>query len=208
MKVLKLSLVAAFFFVACSNNPKGDKATTADAEAVEAVDGETLNVDPTTSSITWTGSKVTGSHNGTINIQSGNVVLNEGKLAGGEFVIDMTSLTNKDLEADAENKAKLEGHLKADDFFAVEKYPTSKFVITKVTYKEDGKAEIAGNLTLRDVTKNISFMADAPAATEQGFHAMADFNINRKDWGVMYEGMKDDLIADEINLKVHLMAKK
>ncbi|WP_304066178.1 YceI family protein [Pedobacter glucosidilyticus] len=208
MKVLKLSLVAAVFFVACSNNPKGDKATTADAEAVESVDGETLNVDPATSGITWTGSKVTGSHNGTINIQSGNVVLNEGKLAGGEFVIDMTSLTNKDLEADAENKAKLEGHLKADDFFAVEKYPTSKFVITKVTYKEDGKAEIAGNLTLRDVTKNISFMADAPAATEQGFHAMADFNINRKDWGVMYEGMKDDLIADEINLKVHLMAKK
>lgn len=208
MKTLKLGLIAAVFLTACSNNPKGDKAATADAEAVQTVDGETLNVDPATSSVTWTGSKVTGSHTGTINIQSGNVVIDEGKLVGGEFIIDMASLTNKDLEADAENKAKLEGHLKADDFFAVEKYPTSKFVITKVTYKEDGKAEIAGNLTLRDITKNISFIAEAPAATADGFHAMADFNINRKDWGVMYEGMKDDLIADEINLKVHLMAKK
>ncbi|KHJ38702.1 hypothetical protein PBAC_10400 [Pedobacter glucosidilyticus] len=208
MKTLKLGLIATVFLAACSNNPKGNKATTADAEAVQAVDGETLNVDPASSSIAWTGNKVTGSHTGTINIQSGNVVLDEGKLVGGEFVIDMTTLTNKDLEADVENKSKLEGHLKADDFFAVEKYPTSKFVITKVTYKEDVKAEIAGNLTLRDVTKNVSFIADVPAASAEGFHAMADFNINRKDWGVMYEGMKDDLIADEINLKVHLMAKK
>jgi len=209
MKKLVFSIVGLAFLAACSNNPKGDKAATTDEVSDTAnVNGDSYTVDPASSSITWTGSKVTGSHNGTIAIQSGNIVLNDNKLSGGEFTIDMTSLVNKDLEGDAENKGKLEGHLKSDDFFATEKYPTSKFVITKVDHKTDNKADISGNLTMKDITKNITFTADITQNTAETFAAKSDFNINRKDWGVVYTGMQDDLIADEINFKVNLTANK
>jgi len=209
MKKLVLGMVGLAFLAACSNNPKGDKAATTDEVSDSAsVSGDSYAVDPSSSSVTWTGSKVTGSHHGTIAIQSGNVILNDNKLSGGEFTIDMTSLANKDMEGDAENKGKLEGHLKSDDFFATEKYPTSKFVITKVDHKGDNKAEISGNLTMKDITKNITFNADITQSTAETFAAKADFNINRKDWGVVYTGMQDDLIADEINFKVNLTANK
>lgn len=209
MKKLVLGMVGLAFLAACSNNPKGDKASTTDEVADTAnVNGDSYTVDPASSSVTWTGSKVTGSHNGNIAIQSGNIILNDNQLSGGEFTIDMNSLVNKDLEGDAENKGKLEGHLKSDDFFATEKYPTSKFVITKVDHKADNKADISGNLTLKDITKNITFTADILQSTPETFAAKADFNINRKDWGVVYTGMQDDLIADEVNFKVNLKANK
>src|SRR5690606_1367009 len=148
MKKLVFRILGLAFFAACNNNPKGDKATTTDEVAdTSTVNGDSYTVDPSSSSITWTGSKVTGSHNGTIAIQSGNIVLNDNKLSGGEFTIDMNSLVNKDLEGDAENKGNLEGHLKSEDFFATDKYPTSKFVITKVDHKSDNKVEVSGNLT-------------------------------------------------------------
>ncbi len=209
MKKLLFGIVGLFFIAACNNNPKGDKATTTDEVADTAsVNGDTYTVDPASSSIIWTGRKVTGSHHGTIAVQSGSVVLNNNQLSGGEFIIDMNSLEDKDMEGDAENKGKLEGHLKSDDFFATDKYPTSKFVVTKVDQKADNKVDISGNLTMKDITKNITFTADIKQNTAEKFVASADFNINRKDWGVVYTGMQDDLIADEINFKVNLTANK
>lgn len=209
MKKIAFGLVAIAFLAACTNNPKGDKAATAD-EVVDSmnVSGEAYAVDAAASSIVWEGRKVTGSHNGTIAIQSGNIYVSEGKVTGGEFVIDMTSLANQDMASDPENKGKLEGHLKSDDFFAVDKFPTSKFLITNVDYKSDNKAEVSGNLTLKDITKNITINVDITGSTEEKFAATSDFNINRKDWGVVYTGMQDDLIADEVNFKVSLVAKK
>src|SRR5690606_13940820 len=185
----------------------GEKAVTSDAVENTAATGDSYNVDAAASSIKWTGNKVTGSHHGTINIQSGTLLAENGQLSGGNFVIDMNSIVNEDL-TDPEYKAKLEGHLKADDFFAVEKHPTSTFEVTGVTDQGNGKVGIAGNLTIRDSTKNITFNATVSENTANKLVVDADFNINRKDWGVMYEGQKDDLISDEINYKVHLEATK
>lgn len=208
MKKVMLSIAAAALFLAsCVGNPEGEKAATTDAVEAVAADGAALDVDVANSGITWTGNKVSGSHTGTINLQSGSLLVADGKLTGGQFIIDMSSLQNKDL-TDPEYKGKLEGHLKADDFFAVDKYPTSKFDITEVKDLGNGKASISGNLTIRETTKNITFDANLTESTAEKVIAQADFNINRKDWGVAYEGQKDDLISDEINFKINLQAGK
>lgn len=208
MKKVMLSIAAAALFLAsCVGNPEGEKAATTDAVETVAADGAALDVDVTNSGITWTGNKVSGSHTGTINLKSGSLLVADGKLTGGQFIIDMSSLQNKDL-TDPEYKGKLEGHLKADDFFAVDKYPTSKFDITEVKDLGNGKASISGNLTIRETTKNITFDANVTESTAEKVVAQADFNINRKDWGVAYEGQKDDLISDEINFKINLQAGK
>lgn len=206
MKKVFYFLSIAAIAASCVSNPEGDKAETKDAvTATETAEGKKLPVDHTGSTITWLGKKVSGQHTGSIKLQSGELVLNNGKLQGGSFLIDMASLENKDI-TDPEYKGKLENHLKSDDFFAVAKFPTSKFEITEVKHLDSGKVSIAGNLTLREVTKNITYTADIVESSDSKFVAKADFNINRKDWGVAYEGMKDDLISDEINFKINLVA--
>ena len=206
-KLFFMLLAGSLTLAACVSNPKGDKAETADAATPASGGDVKMMVDTTASSLAWTGRKVSGSHNGTVRIQGGELSFADNKLAGGNFVINMATINDLDL-TDAEYKAKLEGHLKADDFFAVDKFPTSKFVITNVTDNGNNALTISGNLTIRDSTKNITFPATITENTAEKFAATADFNIKRKDWGVMYEGMKDDLISEEINFKVNLVAVK
>lgn len=210
MKKLALPVLCVAFLAACTNNPKGDKAHTTDeiSDTINVL-GNTYNINAEHSVVRWTGSKVTGSHTGTVKIQSGHIVISDdNKLAGGDFTIDMHSILNEDLQGNDEYKNKLENHLKSDDFFAVETNPISTFKITEVKDATDQGAQVSGNLTLRGITKNISFPVEITSNTDKAFTANADFNINRKDWGVQYEGMKDDLIADEINFKITLSADK
>ena len=90
------------------------------------------------------GRKLAGAHQGTLQFRQGSLHLDGGKLAGGEVVIDMTSLKNTDQEGDM--NAKLVNHLKSDDFFSVEKHPTSTLKITKVEQTGE-KATVNGELT-------------------------------------------------------------
>src|SRR5680860_864438 len=99
------------------------------------------------SRVTWTGKKVTGTHTGTIQLKSGHFKVEDKKLIGGEFVMDMASILNSDLTG--EYKQKLEGHLKSEDFFGVEKYPTAKLIITSVAKKGDGTYGVVANLTIK-----------------------------------------------------------
>ncbi|MGB3463751.1 MAG: YceI family protein, partial [Cyclobacteriaceae bacterium] len=85
---------------------------------------QTYKVDPTASSVKWVGKKVTGSHNGDIRVKNGELIFKDNQLTGGTIVIDMTTINTLDLEGDS--KGKLEGHLKSDDFFGVNKFPTAK----------------------------------------------------------------------------------
>ncbi|MEJ2753639.1 MAG: YceI family protein, partial [Chloroflexota bacterium] len=140
--VFGLSLLAVLLLV-------GSAFTTAD-------DFISYNVDTVESVIYWKGYKVTGQHDGIVNIQSGALDYDNGQLVGGNFTIDMSSITVKDLEGDY--KAKLEGHLKSEDFFGVEKFPTAKFVITKVMSRGmPGDYRIEGDLTIKETTKPIKF---------------------------------------------------
>lgn len=207
-KITLLAATAALVLASCAGNPEGKKADTKDSVVVEnQVSGDAFTVDTAQSSVVWTGTKVTGSHTGTVAIKSGNVIVENGVIKGGKFVLDMNTISSTDLEG--EWKEKLDGHLKADDFFAVETYPEASFEITEVKAgATPSDLVVSGNLTIKGITKNIAFDAKAEEVTDNTVKYSADFNIAREDWGVTYEGKKDDLISKEINFKVNVVANK
>jgi len=115
-----------------------------------------LNVDPVKSKIHWTGKKIVGnSHNGELKVKSGVLEVKNDQITKGNIVVDMNSMTNLDLE-DKEYNAKLIGHLKSDDFFSVEKYPTATFNVKKATKFTNGKATVTGDITIKGITKQVS----------------------------------------------------
>ena len=207
-KISLLAIGAALVLASCAGNPEGKKAETKDSvETTVATEGTAFTVDATASQVKWTGTKVTGSHEGLINISSGSFTVDQGKVVGGSFVLDMNSINSTDLEG--EWKEKLDGHLKNEDFFDVAKFPEAKFDITSVTPgAAEGDIKVAGNLTIKGVSKNISFDAKVTESSDASVKVTADFNIAREDWGVTYAGKTDDLISKEINFKVTVVAKK
>jgi polyisoprenoid-binding protein YceI len=218
--VLKLNfliIVALSLFISC----KGDKAQKAsETEAVAEKTGQTLSVDTAASTVNWTGSKPAGSHTGTISLTEGSVSVDNGQVTGGEFTMDMNSINCTDLDGDM--KASLEGHLKGteagkeDDFFNVAAHPTASFAITKVTQvanSEDSNILVYGNLTLKGISKNVSFPAMATMNDGVLNVNSKTFKINRTDWGIkfmsnsFFDNLKDKFINDEIELSVTLVAK-
>lgn len=204
-KVALFFAAGAFILTSCVGNPEGQRAeTTESVEETETV-GTELPVDASASSIKWLGKKVSGEHYGDVLIKSGSLLVNEGKLTGGNFVIDANSINTQDMEG--EYKDKLDGHLRSEDFFDTANHPEVTFAITSVTDgANDGEVVVSGNLTMRGVTKNITFDATVTEVSETSVRANADFNIARKDWGVSYAGQADDLISEEFNLKIDLVA--
>ncbi|GIV43621.1 MAG: hypothetical protein KatS3mg035_0744 [Bacteroidia bacterium] len=206
--ILALSVAGLFFFTNCTKAPDAQKADTKDAQEVKTTSGKELKVDTQNSLVKWIGTKRTGRHEGTVKIQEGVLKVQDGNLTGGSFVLNMNTIEVTDLKP-GEGKEKLEGHLKADDFFNVEKYPTAKFEITSVTPDTTGgnTHKIEGNLTIRETTKSITFGAKVNIS-EDAVEATTNFNINRKDWGIQYEGKKDDLIRDEVNFNIQIKTEK
>ncbi len=172
----------------------------------------TVQIDPVASQVTWKGYKVTGGHEGTIGVESGTLDFEDGVLVGGAFAIDMASLANTDL--DSESAAKLEGHLKSEDFFGVDKYPTAKFNITNVTSRGlEGDYKVTGDLTIKSTTKEVKFNANV--VEEMGkYVATADINVDRSDFDVRYgsgsffDNLGDKTIYDEFDLAIRLVTKK
>lgn len=207
-KIVLFSAAAAMVLASCAGNPEGKKAETADSvETVDQVVGEAYSVVPAESTLVWTGTKVTGAHTGTVNIKSGSINVDNGAITGGSFVLDMSSISSTDL--DGEYKEKLDGHLKADDFFAVAAHPEASLVITEVKAGATASdAVISGNLMIKGISKNITFDAKVDEITDTTVKTTSDFNIAREDWGVNYSGKEDDLISKEINFKVTIVAKK
>lgn len=115
-----------------------------------------LEVDTKKSSVEWLGKKIGRQHEGSIKVKSGSLELKDGKIVAGDFVIDMTTITNSDLKDEGSNK-KLVGHLKSDDFFGVEKFPTAKLNIIQSTKFTNGKATVKGNITIKGKTESVSF---------------------------------------------------
>jgi polyisoprenoid-binding protein YceI len=205
---LALFSVSTILLASCVSNPEGERAATTDAIETNAITaGTTLTIDTSASEILWRGNKVSGEHFGAVDLTSGSIIVSEeGKVTGGNFTIDLNTIDVQDIEGDSRDR--LTGHLKNEDFFHVELYPTATFEITSVT--EGATAEdlaISGNLTMRGVTKNITFNAKVTESSPTSFVADTDFNIAREDWGVSYQGKADDLISKEFNLKIKIVAK-
>lgn len=172
-----------------------------------SVMAQKVELDTEKSSLEWLGKKVTGEHSGTISLKEGYVVMKGKNLKGGEFVIDMSSIVNTDIE-DAEYKAKLEGHLKSEDFFGVEKYPTAKLVIKKSSSFKKDKASVMGELTIKDITLPIEFEVE-----KSGEKMMATVVVDRSKYDIRYgsgsffEGLGDKMIYDDFTLAVTLVTK-
>jgi len=169
----------------------------------------TYKVDLEKSSITWLGKKLTGSHNGTIDLQSGSLLFDGKKLSGGNFVINMTTIK------DADKSARLEGHLKADDFFGTDKFATSTFVIKKVAAAAANEVNVTGDLTIKGVTNSITFPATIAWNADGSVSAIAEkVIVDRTKFGIKYrsKGMfpdvGDKMIYDDFELSVKLVAKK
>ena len=159
-------------------------------------------VDIEQSKIAWKGYKVTGNHEGTIDLKEGTLVFEGDILKGGNFVVDMTSLTDTDLEG--EWKGKLEGHLKSDDFFGVEKHPTASLAFTDVQ-KNGDHYTVTGDLTIKNITNSITF-----DLTVEENSAKASLKIDRSKFDVrfgspsFFNDLKDKAIYDEFDLNVSL----
>lgn len=166
-----------------------------------------LKVDVTGSTIGWKGYKPTGSHEGTISLKSGTIELDKDQVTGGTFTVDMSSI--KDIDA----SARLEGHLKSKDFFEVEAFPTSNFIITNVK-AEEGKSLVSGKITIKGITKEISFPATIVVTDSKVTLKSETIKINRADFNIKYKSksffnnLKEKFINDEFDLQVSIVANK
>ncbi len=212
MKKLFIIPVIATLVVACNNPKNADEAKTGEAQKTAASSGEVYEVE-TDSKVHWRGVKPTGEHLGTVEVSDGQVKVSDGEVASGNITIDLNSIVNEDLEGDM--NARLVGHLKSEDFFYTEEYPTAEFDI--VSLKEySGSApesgvtpthEVTGNLTMRGETKSITFPAAISVNDNEVSVQTNEFAIDRTLWGVNFKSkkvfaeLKDDFINDMINLK-------
>lgn len=165
---------------------------------------QTKKIDATKSNITWVGKKVTGSHEGNIKFKEGTLTFKGTKLTGGSFVVNMASIEVTDLKAGS-GKEKLEGHLKADDFFGTDKFETATLVFKKVSVKSPNVYTVNGDLTIKGITKPVSFDLATTANT-----ASANVKIDRTKYDIKYnsgnffENLGDKVINDNFDLAVAL----
>lgn len=207
-------LLVVLFFVFNSKKTEAPVENTENTAQVTSINSGEYKLDTEKSSLGWRGEFVTGmSEEGTVKLSSGSVLVEEGVIKSGEFTIDMDTIVSTPL------KEKLVTHLKSDDFFSVNKYPTAKFVLKSFAPSSNegvkvGRYVISGNLTVRGVEKPISFMATVLPTEDGGLSATGSFAINRADWEVKYNSssfftnLGDKIIRDAVEITLDLKAQK
>jgi polyisoprenoid-binding protein YceI len=210
--------ITATTITACNDAPKGDDATITDEQKAAAGQGQQFAVDTTNSKLRFTGHGVGKNHKGTFRLSSGNVAVNGNQITGGSFIINIKSMDLDEKGGMFDDK--LRPHLMSGDFFHADKFGTAKFEITKVApYTKNGSDSsiveganfsISGNLTLKDVTKNITFPARVDL-DENTLKARGNFDIDRRQWNMNYGNDKtlgDKFISEKVNIELDLQAKK
>lgn len=229
MKTMKsiLSLLAAStLLVACNSNTPEANVKTEEAKEVAKSGNEAQKyaLVEEGDEIEWRGYKTyaDGSHYGTLQVQDGELVVEDGKLTSGNFVIDMNSIHSVDLAEDKEKYGKLVGHLKSNDFFAVDSFPTAKFSITEVKTAPESDTtnathHVSGNLTLRGITKNITIPAKVNITDQEVRFSTPQFVIDRSKWNVKFRSTsfaefadiaKEKAIDNSLQLQVNLSAQQ
>lgn len=207
---LLLSTILTLTLLAGCNGSKNVIETSDAQEAVE-VSEESLvyEIDTQASTLGWSASKIVGGgHTGTMEIFSGEIFFDaDGNLKGGKFEVDMNSITE-----DKDNE-KVIAHLKNEDFFDVVNHPTSTFEITDVNSVDSDEYthEIEGNLTIKDITKNIAFSINLSEEGEN-YRANSTFEIDRTEWDIRYNSAKffsdlgDKAIKDSVEYTLDIVA--
>lgn len=177
--------------------------TTLSMATTEPVHGGKVDINAST--VNWVGKKVTGQHTGTIKIKSGEIMMKDGMLKGGSFVIDMTTIMCTDLPEGPGRK--LVGHLSSDDFFGIENHKTATLKITEANKRGDSNNyEVMADLTIKGITKPIEFVAQV-----RDHGAKADISIDRTLYGIKYgsgsffDGLGDKMIYDNFDLSINLV---
>lgn len=176
-----------------------------------------LEIDTSKSEITWLGKKVSGQHSGTIKIKSGKLIIAEDKLLSGDFVFDMNSISNNDIEEEKYSD-KLDNHLKNEDFFNVIKFPEATFSFNNLVptvIKSGEEIKIAGELKIKDITVPVEFPAKIELKDNQ-YVASAKTSIDRTKWNIKYNSkqffdpqkLADKLIYDDVEIGIKLFAQK
>ena len=170
-----------------------------------------VRVNTENSTVKWKGSKISSSHEGTVNILKGTLNIDHGTLVGGQFSIDMQSLATTDMSE--EYNKKLDGHLKNEDFFNVSEFPTASITITNAAKGDGNSYKVVADLTIKGITRPISFAADVNV-NGKNFLATAKIKIDRTKWDIKYNSgnyfkdLGDKLILDEIEFDIFLLSVK
>jgi polyisoprenoid-binding protein YceI len=171
---------------------------------------QTYNIDAAKSTLNWKAEKLTGFHEGTISLKSGSLKIANDKVTSGSFVINMSTIVSTDL-TDAEYNKKLVGHLSSPDFFDVAKFPEAVFTITKPVDVSKSVTEIHGNLTIKGISKPLSFKAvvkkDGNSYVFNANSIVVDrtlYNIKYGS-GSFFSDLGDKVIYDEFTIKLKLV---
>lgn len=211
-------LTLSIFLTACedpaANKPKATTSNVTNGTAAKPTienpfalmenSGTELFISPETSEIGFTGSKVTGKHDGGFKLFKGIIDLVNGKPGDSKVLVEIDAAS---VFTDADGLTK---HLQTGDFFDVAKYPKASFVSTKIvpdTAKGADNYTVAGDLDLRGQKKSVTFPATIKVS-DSDVSVDAEFSINRKDFGIVYAGKADDLIRDDVVIKLDLNAPR
>lgn len=209
--------IAAMLIVSCGGQGSGTTVSATDSVAPSELSGNgLLQVDSASSFLTWRGFKPGGEHFGKLPVSSGEVSIVGETITGGNVVIAMNGIVVEDLQG--EMAAQLKAHLENEDFFETATYPNARFELTDIPAEGlsiVGLKELKGNLTLKDVTKNITIPVESTTREQDGSYTIKSttFRINRADWNVKYgsksffKGLGDNFIDDEIELSFVLVAR-
>lgn len=215
--IIVVVAILGFIFASKKTEAPVEKDDTSKNETTEASnvvfsDG-VYKLETDSSAISWEGEYLTGlKENGTVKLRSGEVRVTDGMISGGEFVIDMNTIES------IPHKDRLVDHLKSPDFFDAAKFETSKFVLRSVAPSSSegaqaGRFVIAGDLTVKGITKPISFMTTI-TSDQNNLTTKGSFAINRADWEIKYNSatffsnLGDKIIRDAVTLGLDLKAQK
>jgi polyisoprenoid-binding protein YceI len=168
------------------------------------INAQTKKVDAAASRLTWVGKKVTGQHEGTVNLKEGSLVFKGKKLVGGSFVVDMKTITVTDLKA-GQGKEKLEGHLNSEDFFGIEKFQTANLVFKTIADKGNNVYAVTADLTIKGKTNAVTFNVAV-----NGNKATTNFKVDRTKYDIKYgsgsffDNLGDKAISDDFELAIEL----
>ncbi|OKL41045.1 YceI family protein [Pontibacter flavimaris] len=226
LQLCLLLLVAS----ACDTTVKTDEAMIGDAvvKKERAAPTDTFAIDTTRSKITWIGAKMTGRHNGVIDIEHGELYMTNGLVTGGNLALNMATVRATDRTIDEKSNQKLTEHLRSSDFFDSERYPSASFELTGIApydstgAKQDGSTRydelrikhpshrITGNLTIRSQTRSVSFPARV-TLEDTLLRARANFNLDRTKWGLVYRSdnsLGEKTIHPEVNIGLDVVGTR
>lgn len=210
----------AFIISACNNAPKGEKAKVIETEVKKDISensnkfesADVYKVNSQDSKIYWVGSKPTGKHHGVLNCKTGNIYVENKTIVGGKIIFDMNSIDDQSLTGSY--KAKLEKHLKSEDFFDVNRYPEASFEILKVNNISQNNYKVTGSLNIKNIVKQIEFNAKINLDGDELLVEAPQFTFDRTLFDIKYKSkkifpsLKDKFIDDLIGISIKLKAEK